>query len=187
MKKFTKRARARVIWLQYFMATFLKIALPNIVNPAIIEAIREEIRIILKSPAESIIIFATMLAPAAPDKIPHTSPITSLQTELTLSALLIKLNAWRLPFTFLADIAVNGSIEQDATAKPTMSNKMLRAMKTKMTTIAIMMFALLKTSSLSMLKDKERTMAIIRIKKGHSQSFLDLFLFSFFIYKMLNA
>ena len=77
------------------MATRLNIALPKMVRPAINAATKLGISM-FKKLGPDITIFAMIPAPAAPDKIPHTSPITSLQMELTLPAFLINLTLLRL-------------------------------------------------------------------------------------------
>ena len=189
VKIFMNFANDKVIEFACLIATFLKQAFPKIVSPAMIAAIREGIKITIKFPALSIAIFATMLAPAAPDKIPHTSPITSFKTELTLSAFFTREIACLLPFTFLAAIAVKCSMFALATARPIISVKIARAMKMKITIIAIAIAEPLKTSSLNKLNDKERDMARINTIKGHIQEFffLDLFNLCFIIYKMLLA
>jgi len=172
-------ANVSVIEFACFIATFLNSALPNIVNPAMIAAIKEGIKIDMKFPALSIAIFATMLAPAAPDKIPQTSPITSFKTELTLSAFFTSEIACLLPFTFLAAIALKCSILLDATAKPIMSVKIASVIKIKITIIATKSIEPFNTSSLKMLNDKERDMAKINTIIGHIHGFLNLDLFNF--------
>lgn len=167
-------AKFNVIVLQCLIAVFLKDALPKIVNPAMMDATNDEIRIIVKFPPEFMIIFATMLAPAAPERTPQTSPITSLQMELTLSAFLIKLMACLLPLTFLAAIAVNGSSEHDATARPIMSNKMLTATKISITTTDRMIVALERVISLNKLNKNESATARIKISNGHNHAFFVL-------------
>ena len=176
-------AKWRVIVFACFIATFLNKAFPAIVNPAMIAAIKEGIKIDIKLPPLSIAIFATMLAPAAPDKIPHTSPTTSFKTELTLSALFTREIACLLPFTFLAAIAVKCSIFALATARPIISVIIASAIKIIMTIIATIMAEPLKTNSLNKLNDKERDMARINTINGHIHEFffLDLFCFCFII------
>ncbi len=161
-------ATFNVIASQCLIAIFLKYDFPKIVKPAIIDEISEAINI-GKNPELEIDSLTKMLAPAAPDKIPQTSPITSLKIELNLSAFLIKYNAVLLPLTFLAAIAVNGSTEQVATARPIMSKIMLIIIKTIITTTEIAMFALLNETSLSKLKPKERDMATNNTFNGHAQ------------------
>ena len=152
------------------MAKRLQAALPKIVKPAIIEEIRLGTKISKKLPLV-IAIFARMLAPAAPAKIPHTSPITSAQIELTLSAFFIKDNACLLPLTLREAIEVNDSSEAVATANPSMSKKMLIEINTNIIIIAIIKLAFVKTISLKIEKDKERTIASSKISTGHSHSF----------------
>ena len=158
------------------------------VNPAIIAAISEGIRIDIKSPPLSIAIFATMLAPAAPDKIPQTSPITSVKTELTLSAFLTKEIACLLPLIFFAAIALKCSMFALATARPIMSVKIEIEMKTKITIIEITTADLFRINSLAMLNSKERDMAEIKTINGHIQEciFFDLFNFRFIYKKLLS-
>ena len=189
MKKLINFAKAKVIEFECFIAIFLNKAFPAIVSPAIIAAINEGMRIERKVAPLSMAIFATILAPAAPDNIPHTSPTTSFKTELTLSAFLTRDIACLLPLTFLAAIALKSSIVAEATARPIISVNIARAINTKMTIIAIKIADPFKTNSLSKLNDKERDMARIRTIKGHIQEFLflDLDFFSFIIYRMLYA
>ena len=97
-----------------------------------------------------------MLAPAAPDKIPHTSPITSFKTELTLSALFTSAIACLLPLTFLAAIAVKCSMLLEATARPIMSVNTAKITNTKITRIAMIIVLLLSANSLNTLKQNER-------------------------------
>lgn len=186
VKKLMHLASARVMPLQWSIATLFNVALPKIVMPAITAEINDEIRIVLKSPLESIIILATIDAPAAPDKIPHTSPTISLHTELTLSAFLINAKACLLPLTFLAAMAVKGSWVHVATAIPTMSNNMLTITNTRITITDIMIVALLSAISLRMLNENERTMDNISVIIGHTHSFfvfvLSLVSLSLFIY-----
>ena len=189
MKKLINFANANVIEFAWRIATFLNNAFPAIVNPAIIAAIKEGIKIDKKLAPLSIAIFATMLAPAAPDKIPQTSPTTSFKTELTLSAFFTREIDCLLPLTFLAAIAVKCSMFADATARPIMSVKIAMEINTKITITATIIAEPFKTNSLSKLKHKERDMARINTIKGHIQLFffLDLFNFCFIIYKMLCA
>ena len=86
MKKLINFAKESVIELLFFTAMFLKTAFPKIVRPAINAEISDGMKISINDPFDDEIILTTMLAPAAPERIPQTSPITSLQIELTLSA-----------------------------------------------------------------------------------------------------
>ena len=69
MKKLTNFANVKVIEFAWRIAILLNIAFPPMVSPAMIAAIKDGIKIDIKLPPLSIAIFATMLAPAAPDKI----------------------------------------------------------------------------------------------------------------------
>ena len=170
VKKFKKRDNLRVMLLQFLIATLLNIALPPIVTPAIIadtiDATNIFRKLLLK--VES---FSVMAAPAAPDRIPHMSPKTSLQMELTLSACLISIMACLLPFIFLLAMAVKGSISHEATASPKMSNSILKPTKTTITSADNMMVALVRASSLIMLNTNDKTSAIKKTSNGHSQTF----------------
>ena len=170
--------------LHFLIPTVLNTALPKIVMPAIIAETSEAIKTEVKSPLEEIAMLAKMLAPAAPDKIPQTSPITS-QIEPTLSAFLIKLSACLLPLTFLALIAVNGSMLQVATAKPNISNKMLIEIKTKITIIATIIDALESEISLKIPKPNEIEKANNKIIIGQTHAFGVFCFLSFFI--LINA
>lgn len=189
MKKLINFAKAKVIEFECFIAIFLNKAFPAIVSPAIIAAINDGMRIERKVAPLSMTIFATMLAPAAPDNIPHTSPTTSFKIELTLSAFLTRDIACLLPLTFLAAIALKCSMFELVTAIPIMSVNIAMAINTKITITAIMRAEPFNTNSLSKLKDKERDMARINTINGHIQEllFLDLFDFCFIILKMQNA
>ena len=180
VKKFKNFANVKVIEFAWRIAIFLNNAFPKIVKPAIIAAIKEGIKIDKKLPPLSIAIFVTMLAPAAPDKIPQTSPITSFKMLLTLSAFLTKAIACLLPLTFRAAIALKCSILLEATARPSISVKIASVINTQITIIAIINAEPLKTSSLAMLNNKERDMAKIKTINGHIQAFLFFCLFSLF-------
>ena len=180
---FINFAKCKVIELACLIATLLNIALPTIVIPAMIAAINEGTKIDKKLEPLSMAIFATMLAPAAPDKIPQISPITSHKIELTLSAFFVRIIACLLPLTFLEAIAVKCSMLLDATERPIMSAKTEIEIKTKITIVATIIVDLLKTSSLAMLNNKERDMAKTNTIIGHTQVFLFFDLFNFcFIY-----
>ena len=101
------------------MASFLPIALPVIISPAIIVLTKT----LTTSSCVScfIDITATMAAPQAPDIIPQISPITSQQMLLTTFALFASLTANLAPFTLRADIAYSGSKLQEVEATPIMS------------------------------------------------------------------
>ena len=91
------------ISLLLLIATLLNIAFPPIVKLAIIlvtinELINIGILNIDETPTD-------MLAPTAPDIIPHISPITSLQTLLVLLACLINLIHSFEPVIFLEALA----------------------------------------------------------------------------------
>ena len=158
----------------------LKLALPKIVSPAIIAEIMEAINTALNSPVKEI--FAKMLAPAAPAKMPHTSPITSAQIELTLSAFLTKAIACLLPLTLREAIALKSSMFAEAHARPNISKNMLIAMKSRIIIIETTIDAFVKVNSLSKLKVNDKKMAKIKILIGHNQVFEFEFLFlGFFI------
>ena len=72
---------------------------------------------------------------AAPDMIPHTSPITSQQKLDTLSAFFLNLTAMLAPFTFLELIEWNTFSSADVTDTPIMSNSIPRNTKNKVTII----------------------------------------------------
>ena len=148
--------------------------------PAIRAETLEAITIEEKSPLDVNAIFVKILAPAAPDKILQISPITSVHIALILSAFLIKLIACLLPFTCLDAIARKGSIELDVTATPSMSNIMLIAMKTRITIIAMNIFALDRAISLIILNVNDKKIARKNTFTGHTHHFDDLFLDLFF-------
>ena len=163
------------------IAYLFSAAFPNIVSPAITAETTDEINTTVKSPALSITTFASMLAPAEPDKIPQTSPNTSEQMELTLSAFLTSAIACLLPLTFLDAIAVNVSKLLVVTAKPIISVSTAIPIKTNITITAKTMLALESVNSLITLNEKDKTSAITSTLTGQTQAdcFLGLF-FDFF-------
>ena len=186
-------ANRSVTSFECVIAYFLQQAFPNIVIPAIKADTRDDTNIAVKSP--EIAILPKMLAPAAPDRIPHISPMTSVHIALILSALLMRDIACLLPVTFLDAIARNGSIELEVTATPNISNTMLMSIKTSTTIIDTINTAFDRASSLRILNEKDRNMARNNTFTGHTHPlcFLSFLFFSCFsssfsiIYIMLIA
>lgn len=178
MKKFINFAKESVIELLFFTAIFLNTAFPTIVSPAIIDEINDGTNISINDPFDDESILTTMLAPAAPERIEQTSPMTSLQIELTLSAFWTRRIACLAPLTFLAAIAVKACGSLDATARPIMSKRTLIVMKIKITNIEIISTAFVSTKLLSNEKARDKNKANNKI--FISQILCLFFCFSFF-------
>ena len=111
------------IFVQELTAKVLPIALPPTVNPAANADIIREIP--LGHPTCALAkINAAIVADAEPDTTPQMSPTTSLQIELTRSALRKRRIASWAPGTFREAMEWNGFSSADATAIPIMSKIM---------------------------------------------------------------
>ena len=92
-------ANSYKIILLLLIAKLFPMAFPPIVKAAIVAATTNPVNNKLKPNYDTNI--AVIVVPAAPDIIPHTSPITSQQKFDTLSAFFLNLTATLAPFTFL--------------------------------------------------------------------------------------
>lgn len=177
---FINFANLNVTWLECEIAYFLKAAFPAMVIPAINAETVEAIAIEMKSPFDAMAIFVNILAPSAPDKILHISPMTSVQIALIRSAFFMRDIACLLPFTCLDAIAKNGSTELEVTATPNISKTILIAIKINMTITAIIILAFESAISLTTLNVNDKNIARKNTFTGHTHHFCDLFFICFF-------
>ena len=104
------------------MAKVLPIALPPTVSAATVADMVRVMSLGQEKPGMVAITSAAIMADAEPDTTPQISPMTSLQMELTLSALRSSLIASWAPGTFLAAMEWKGFSSAEVTATPIISN-----------------------------------------------------------------
>ena len=165
------------------MDTLFPSDLPKIVNPAINELINAATITSNADEGELLKIFTTIDVPAAPLRIPHTSPKTSAHREATLSALFNNISDSRAPLTFLDAIALKGSFGQAVTATPIISVKTVIDIKTNIIITDNIIPDAESKNSLEILKnnDREKAKKNIFIGHNHLNSLLDFFTLFFII------
>ncbi len=145
------RPTAWTIWVLELTANTLPTALPPTVSPAT-RADMTRLTPLGQETSTLARISAAMVAEAEPEMTPQISPTTSLQMELTRSALRSRRMAAWAPGTFRAAIEWKGFSSALATAMPMMSKRM------PITTMASRMTKATATPLLSMTSSDTREM-----------------------------
>ena len=114
-----------------------------------------------------VIIALVTVAPAAPERIPHTSPTISPNILATLSAFFFSFIASFAPRTFLDAIALKGFMSQAVIATLNISATIAIKTKTSITTIDTAIPALDKDISLNTPKHMQIANEIASTASGH--------------------
>ena len=177
-----------MIILLLFIAKLFPIAFPPIVIEAIIAATTNPTISIFKLNVLDNI--AVIVVPAAPEIIPHISPITSQQKLETLSELFLNFTAILAPFTFLEFIEWKTASSAVVTDTPIISNNIPSITNNNVIIIPSHSDKLGIVISETNDSEKEITNDNITIVIIHLISTVSYFIFSFFLVcsnKLLNS